>query len=747
MTAHKRLQTIRPGVFCFTVTRLGIITILLLGPPSARSESNTTLIVTGPTTTNIGGALTIGSTGTNNSLLINNGGAVTNTAGTIGDNAGADFNYAVVSNANSIWYNSGNLIVGSTGSSNLLTVADQSSVSAAAVTIGSSSSSSGNQALVTGSNSLLQNSGNLTIGTASAGNVLVVSNGGHVASSGTTLFLGSQATANGNRIIITGKGSVLDHASSMRVGTSGSDNQIIVTNGGALSIAIATYFGFGGGAGNNNLIWVTGSDSTWTNLGDVIFNGSGTGNVVRVENGASMLADNLNLNTSSNKVVVSGSGSAISVNSTITLGFPGTDNLLVVTNGGSMVGSSMRVGRSAATSNNSVVVTGGGSILQLGSMQVGSNSATTFGLGSKVTVSDGGTLQADTITLGFLNSASVSNNAGIYQFSTATPTITDNSTNSMVLVNGTISFRDVAAANVYGNVSGTRLTNVLFQGNNGFRLNNSSNSTSGQDYTFSTTSGATNYSRLELVNGNTLWRSSQLTVGSGGSMLASNTVGTVSAVITNIGTITVVNSKMTWSSNVVINGRYVSDPSTNTFLADVTVDQSGALAGGSGDLFDFKKSLLIHSTNNTGYQLGHSAVTFSGGGVHTNAITGRDFNTNDIGFAANFAYGELHLGTNTDILCLECGNIPGITSNGLYVGWLDLLNSTNLVANLHTTNGINIYYDKTDVRNSYLAGITYQLTDCDFVTAGGFLMPVIPEPSVLAFVFATAMLLGRRWLR
>jgi len=62
---------------------------------------------------------------------------------------------------------------------------------------------------------------------------------------------------------------------------------------------------------------------------------------------------------------------------------------------------------------------------------------------------------------------------------------------------------------------------------------------------------------------------------------------------------------------VTVGGRYISDPSTNTFMSNVTVTASGTLEGGYGDLFDFKKNLIINSTNNLGFNLRLSTVEFS----------------------------------------------------------------------------------------------------------------------------------------
>ena len=96
------------------------------------------------------------------------------------------------------------------------------------------------------------------------------------------------------------------------------------------------------------------------------------------------------------------------------------------------------------------------------------------------------------------------------------------------------------------------LVKMTFQGNNAFRLNNATNTAGVATYTFDTGLGATNYARLELVNGNTAWRSTRLTIGSGGSMLVSNTRATISGLVTNLGLFTSRNAQATFQGAVVL---------------------------------------------------------------------------------------------------------------------------------------------------------------------------------------------------
>jgi len=210
------------------------------------------------------------------------------------------------------------------------------------------------------------------------------------------------------------------------------------------------------------------------------------------------------------------------------------------------------------------------------------------------------------------------------------------------------------------------------------------------------------------------------------------------SVINNDGTILVQNSTVAYDRPVTISGRYISDPSTNTFGSNVTVTVSGTLEGGAGDLFDFRKSLFIQSTNRLGFNLASSDVLFSGGGNHTNSITGSDFGTNAFYAAANFGYGRLAITNTADHIFFTSGDLS--SSHGLYAQFVDLLGSSNNVANLHAPTGINVYYmlSEHDPRNAYLFDQTYTLN------GGGLLLPAVPEPSVIATVLVTALVWRRK---
>ena len=214
----------------------------------------------------------------------------------------------------------------------------------------------------------------------------------------------------------------------------------------------------------------------------------------------------------------------------------------------------------------------------------------------------GGLLDVDTLSCPNGGGNIISNAGGIYQFFTATPVITTNG-GPVVLNGGTISFRDKATVDVKGNQTGSQLTNMTFTtgGQNAFRLNNASNTTSAQSYTFASNLGATNYTRLELVNATNCYRGGSVTLGTGGAVLFSNTTARLEGSFTNSsgasGYMAVVNSSVTitgactlaenstinWTSNAVGNavavtvGGKLTLPTNATFILSSPIGRNATI--------------------------------------------------------------------------------------------------------------------------------------------------------------------------
>jgi T5SS/PEP-CTERM-associated repeat protein len=442
-----------------------------------------------------------------------------------GYGASANNNTAVVTGAGSVWSNPCVLYIGyssSVGAGNQLTIANRGTVYNTDATIGSYSSSSNNIVLVTGEGSLWANSGTLTLGSA-GGNQLTISNGGTVYDAGGGIGGGS------NIVLVTGNGSVWTNSTDLLVGNAAPGNsQLTISDGG--KVYNKGFQGTIGGGANSNTVLVTGSDSVWNNNADryLMVGNIGSGNQLIITNGGKVYMTGsygayigYAAGDNNNAVLVTGPGSLWANSATLIVGNGGVRNQLTILSGGQVSAAGVTVGGT----NNTITLTTGG-LLDASSL----------------------TITADTV------GNVISNNGGIYQFSASTPPITPASGCPIVVNSGTIAFRNVTNVNVKANwINGTSLGNMTFttDGTNAFRLNASINAeTPDQTYTFAPGLGATNYARLEMMNGSTGYRGGNVNIGSGGSLLFSNTTAWLTGSLTNTGgTITVVDSTVTIHTN------------------------------------------------------------------------------------------------------------------------------------------------------------------------------------------------------
>ncbi len=219
-------------------------------------------------------------------------------------------------------------------------------------------------------------------------------------------------------------------------------------------------------------------------------------------------------------------------------------------------GSNFEVG-DQARSIGYLFITNGGELRSVSTLYVGESGGGS-GTGT-VLVASGGILDCSTLHSGKNGSGTITNRGGIFQFRTKTPTVTTNTPGSIVVEDGTVAFRNLSDVSVKGNWSGTQVANILFQGNNAFRLNTATNTTTGQAYTFDTGLGATNYCRLEMVNGGTMYRGGAVTIGGGGSLLMSNTVATLAETLTSAGVVTLCNATGVFSKPFANHGRLEGD--------------------------------------------------------------------------------------------------------------------------------------------------------------------------------------------
>jgi len=385
--------------------------VTLFSSARTHAEDNTTLSIVGPATTNIGGTLIIGDSGTNNSLQISNGGSVTNTDAIIGFQTGANNNFALITDANSLWYSSDNLTVGYNGHANRLTITNGGDVISLNGYIGghfpAASSGASNIVIVTGTGSTWSNtvtSGNngLFVGSRGGANQLIISDGGRVDSFHG--FVGFFSTiSDNNTVLVTGADSLLNLKGVFYAGSSSQGNQVTISNGGR--IVNAQFGGVGvGSTSSNNLMIVTGTGSVWSNVTDVGVGVEGSYNRLQIENGGRVESLTGYIGGSpgnaptgnSNTVVVTGTGSVWNNSSDLTVGFSGIGNQLIITNGGDVISFNGEIGGDPSTggangSRSTVIVTGTGSTW---SNTVTSGNAGLFvgsrGGNNQLIISDGG---------------------------------------------------------------------------------------------------------------------------------------------------------------------------------------------------------------------------------------------------------------------------------------------------------------------------------------------------------------------
>jgi T5SS/PEP-CTERM-associated repeat protein len=172
----------------------------------------------------------------------------------------------------------------------------------------------------------------------------------------------------------------------------------------------------------------------------------------------------------------------------------------------------------------SVKVDGAGSILKssiAGAIfQVGGPFGT--GLGS-ATVTNGGTLQFNILTTSPGPSPNkITNTGGVYQFTSAGPTLNVASAGDISLTNGTLSYKGVSGADI----NNAQVAQIARSGNNTFRLDNSTGAATA-NYTFA--ANTSNYQKLELMN-NGAWNGTTLTIGSGGALVGNGSVNAATTV-------------------------------------------------------------------------------------------------------------------------------------------------------------------------------------------------------------------------
>jgi T5SS/PEP-CTERM-associated repeat protein len=136
-------------------------------------------------------------------------------------------------------------------------------------------------------------------------------------------------------VIVTGSQSIWTCYAFAVIGGLGRDNSLVISNGGRVR---SSGVSIGSGDGSNNSALVTGTNSRWTNTGWLNI-GGGIGNSLIVSNGGTIINSNGCIGNDStsvnNYVLVEGSNSLWTNSGDVTIGYAG-DGILTVANGGTV---------------------------------------------------------------------------------------------------------------------------------------------------------------------------------------------------------------------------------------------------------------------------------------------------------------------------------------------------------------------------------------------------------------------------
>lgn len=352
------------------------------------------------------GALSVGGGGCSNSLMIAAGGYVRNTSGNLGYDATSSNNSVLVTDSGSVWSNSIGLYVGRNGGACTLVVSNGGRVvnSGGMCQIGNDAGSRDNRVVIVGADSVLSNRSTLTLGAFGSDNSLVVSNGGLVWLNN-ALTIGEDAVTHSNILHVTGTGSVCSSESMIFVGSEGYANSLIVSNGGLVR-CLGVYAKVGHMlAASNNSVTIAGAGSVWSNAALMIVGNDACNNNLRVEDGGRLVAEDFVIgnatNASGNAAVVTGAGSLLTNSATLCVGATGSFNSLVVSSGGAAIARTGIVGWAASAGGNVATITGAGSLWTNSDVFVGQ-----AGSYNTLIVTNGGRGGASDTTIGLLASAS-----------------------------------------------------------------------------------------------------------------------------------------------------------------------------------------------------------------------------------------------------------------------------------------------------------------------------------------------------
>ncbi|MCL2347631.1 MAG: hypothetical protein FWC50_05145, partial [Planctomycetaceae bacterium] len=347
-----------------------------------------------------GDALSVGAVGNGTLELTNSGKATAKGNISIGDLAGSTGTVTVANSGSVLESTGGYLTVGNYGIGELHLTDSGKATSAYSIYIGSKVNSTGT-VTVDGSGSELNNlTGGMWVGYSGTG-TLNVTDGGKANSGGLGINIGRNATGIGT-VTVDGNGSELNTNSSIGVGYDGT-GVLTLTNGGkAVSILGIV---LGENAGSSGTVSVDGTGSALTSNDQLIVGYQGEGELLLTGGGQAISASSIWLGYnagSTGAVTVDGTGSLLESMGTsgmdgLYVGNSGTGTLEITGGGKATSAGGIYIGNQI-NSSGTVTVDGTGSLLEsTGSILTVGNSGTGF-----LSLTDGGVVIADgNINIGY----------------------------------------------------------------------------------------------------------------------------------------------------------------------------------------------------------------------------------------------------------------------------------------------------------------------------------------------------------
>jgi T5SS/PEP-CTERM-associated repeat protein len=303
--------------------------------------------------------------------------------------------------------------------------------------------------------------GGYVVGSNTFGDVLLIQNGGALSNFFGTI--GDLSAASNNTAIVTDNGSVWSNYEGLAIGASGAGNNLVISNGGIVWVGpYAIAMGASATSSSNNTVTVTGTGSALTNNSDLYVGYFGKANRMTISAGGAVHDSTGYVGngggSSNNVVLITGPGSVWS-NGVMVLGENGKANQMMTTNGGALYTSNLIIGNASSSSSNVVTVTGAGSVWNIGPVPGGLY----LGYGSpgnQLTISDGAAVHTTAGFVGFAgkNSTMTVTGAGSVWDSMLTLIIGDESSSNTLTIGPGGS---VVATNVYINYLGGTVANRI----------------------------------------------------------------------------------------------------------------------------------------------------------------------------------------------------------------------------------------------------------------------------------------------